>query len=398
MHVAAGPAVRANPLQLAQDLRDLPGGRLPEGERHLTPQPADQVVGHLEALRQGLDHRPVLAGIDGPAQHAGPMLVAGAGGSCHQRAQIVTAVASVFRGDIERHQGLGKKGREARQPRQHVGACRRVTRIELQPVVASQVASGPGLAEFGHGHGVEAGLQDRGHAGLEGLFAQVGRAQRPAIEGDIDDIVAQRGAQCGLEVGESRVAVEQAGWHLGLEAVLGIEVARPVVAALLEHGQHLGGQGAEQGIEHPGGIDGARLIGRQQLDQQLQGAVRQERAEVVEQAVTVDADEPGVHAPGPRQLRENRIGHQRQPRRDRQQQHEYPPVGRRIAPHERARTAQVDLGEMGEFGPDAAGIGQFFVDSEGVDPQGLEVGHAAVMQRPGGAGRAGSGVSPPVWR
>ena len=64
----------------------------------------------------------------------------------------------------------------------------------------------------------------------------------------------------------------------------------------------------------------------ERLDQLAERALVQQVTEVVHRLLGVHADEADAHAPVPHQPPEDRIGHQRQARRERQQDHQQLPV------------------------------------------------------------------------
>jgi hypothetical protein len=219
--------------------------------------------------------------------------------------------------------------------------------------IAAQVLAGPAASKLDQRHRLERAFEQCGDSLLGRALAQVDRAQHLAVEGDVDQFAAQRLMQLRHEVGIARGPIEEAAGHLRFEAVLARQMRAPVVAPSLQDGQHVLAERGKQHIEG-GGLGGAHrqsVVGLvvvqpagERGDQPAQGDIAQQAAKVVDALMPIDPDEADRVAPVAGELAEDRIGHQRQTRSQRQQQDEERPVGRGLAPDQRARRGQVGMG------------------------------------------------------
>ena len=328
----------------------MPEGRRAECGRAVAPKRPQHIVFDTEVGRQRLDHPAVLARVDGLAQGFAGIV----------RAQQRRAPLVFGRGDqtgagsrLCIDQRLGKELGKGRQLAQHIGALGGMPLAGQQPVVAAQVLAGPAATELDQRHRLEAAFEQCRDSLLGSALAQVDRAQHLAVEGDVDQFAAQRLMQLRHEVGIARRPIEEAAGHLRFEAVLARQMRAPVVAPSLQDGEHVLAERGKQHIEG-GGLGGAHrqsVVGLvvvqpagERGDQPTQGDIGQQAAKVVNALMPIDTDEADRVAPVAGELPEDRIGHERQTRSQRQQQDEERPVGRGLAPDQRARRGQVGMG------------------------------------------------------
>ena len=115
------------------------------------------------------------------------------------------------------------------------------------------------------------------------------------------------------------------------------------------------------------------------VDQPAQRGGVEQVAEVIGEALAVDAEEADAMPPFAHQSTEDRIGQQRQAGGNRQGQDEERPVGRRVAPDQPpGACGRSGPSQVGEFRADAAPVRQFDVERQAVDGQGREL-HQSIL-------------------